>query len=554
MTETHMREFVRSRSCLLHRALWHAAAAALLIGGAVPCHGQSAPRLDLGGTLEVGGEAERYLRMLQLSGGMPASSWTLQPYIGGAGWPSVPPAGHPWSGRFARPDTATFIRWLRPSVRTILNSSYPVQEAVGPVWAGRGATVSVQGGLAARFYRVTLQLAPVAFVAQNAAFSLAPNGETGRFADGDARFPRTIDYPQRFGSASYGRLDLGTSSVDLDLSRVAIGVSNAPQRWGPALEYPLVLGPGAGGFPHYYIGTTTPLNLGIGRVQGRLIGGILSQSAFSAATPDKAQRFASAALVTFSPRGIDGLEVGFDRFFESSDGATVRRALLPISLSKFTGSSPSTSQNEANENQTASAFFRWAPPRGGLEVYGEWYREDYSGQLRTFFLNPDDLSSFVLGFQRVFEATPVRRHVVRFEIVNGELPASERLVRNFTLPEPPYVHAEVLQGHTQRGLLLGSPEAYGGEGWRASVDSYTPDGRRTFGIERALRFDWLPTSTLSAADTHPDVAYSVRGEMLRFAGSRDYGATLLATMDLNRNLEPGNTTFNLHAAFTVRGW
>jgi hypothetical protein len=180
MTETHMREFVRSRSCLLHRALWHAAAAALLIGGAVPCHGQSAPRLDLGG------EAERYLRMLQLSGGMPASSWTLQPYIGGAGWPSVPPAGHPWSGRFARPDTATFIRWLRPSVRTILNSSYPVQEAVGPVWAGRGATVSVQGGLAARFYRVTLQLAPVAFVAQNAAFSLAPNGETGRFADGDA--------------------------------------------------------------------------------------------------------------------------------------------------------------------------------------------------------------------------------------------------------------------------------------------------------------------------------------------------------------------------------
>jgi hypothetical protein len=554
MTESHMREFVVSQSAFRQRVLCHAAAAALLVCGAMPCRGQSVPRLDLGGMLEVGGEAERYLRTLQLAGGMPASSWTLQPYIGGAGWPTVPTAAHPWSGRFARPDTASFIRWLRPSVRTILNSSYPVQEAVGPVWAGRGATVSVQGGIAARFYRVSLQLAPVAFVAQNAAFSLAPNGDTGRFVYGDGRFPRNIDYPQRFGSSSYGRVDLGTSSVDLDLWRVSIGVSNAPQRWGPALEYPLVLGPGAGGFPHYYIGTTTPLNLGIGRVQGRLIGGILSQSAYSAATPDKAQRFASAALVTFSPRGIDGLEVGFDRFFESSDGATVRRALLPISLSKFSGSSPSASQNEANENQTASAFFRWAPPRSGLEVYGEWYREDYSGQLRTFFLNPDDLSSYVLGFQRVFEATPVLRRVVRFEIVNGELAASERLVRDFSSPIPPYIHSEVVQGHTQRGLLLGSAEAYGGEGWRASIDSYTPDGRHTLGIERALRLDWLRRSALSAADTHPDVTYSLRGEVLRFAGSRDYGATLLATMDLNRNLEPGNTTFNLHAAFTVRGW
>ena len=74
-----------------------------------------------------------------------------------------------------------------------------------------------------------MQFAPVFFVAQNQAFALAPNGETGNAQFGDARFPTIIDAPQRFGARPYARLDPGNSTISLDLSRVLVGVSTAAQ-------------------------------------------------------------------------------------------------------------------------------------------------------------------------------------------------------------------------------------------------------------------------------------------------------------------------------------
>ncbi len=546
MAGTDMREFG-----LTARSLVTAMVAGLATGAAGGrCEAQLAQRLDLGGDLQVGGEAERYFRVLEISGDMPRIAWTIQPLARSTAAPLAPPDSHPWAVRFGLGRPLPAASWLRPEIRTILNSTFPVQERVGPVWAGRGATVAVQGGGRAQWGRLSVQLAPIAFIAQNASFPLASNGQAGDLGFGDARFPTTIDFPQRFGDRPHGRIDLGTSFVSLALPGLSLGVSNAPQRWGPSVEYPLILGPGGGGFPHYFIGTGKPIDLWIAALSARLIGGRLSESAFSAAGAGQARRFASAAVVSATPRGIAGLELGFIRFFESAQPATLRRALLPIGLAKFSGVGL---DNDLAENQLASAFFRWTLPRAGAELYGEWLRDDFPGSVRKFALQPDNISTFMLGLQRVLVATPSARRVVRFEIVNGELSHQERGDHGASKPLPPYVHFLMVQGHTQRGLLLGSPEAYGGAGWRASWDEYTMAGRRSLTLERALRFDYLPGGPESA-DVHPDVMYAVRGELLRFAGGRDYGVTLAPAINLNRNLVRGNDRFNLHAMLSVRGW
>ena len=64
-------------------------------------------------------------------------------------------------------------------------------------------------------------------------FPLMANGETGslRFADGVN--PTRIDQPQRFGSASYSRLDAGQSTIRLDLPGLAVGVCS---NWGWELD------------------------------------------------------------------------------------------------------------------------------------------------------------------------------------------------------------------------------------------------------------------------------------------------------------------------------
>ena len=546
-----MREFVP-------RARYLVAASTFAIGLSIApavTMAQSAPRLDLGGAIEVGGEKERYLRILQLSGSVPLLPWTALPFSLATERDLIPTAPHPWHARFAISDSAG-IRWLRPTALTSVNSTFPFQSGTGPMWSGRGLNLAVQGGIAARWGRVHAQLAPIAFVAQNAAFPLAPNGATGVQRFGDARFPGNIDYPQRFGESSYGRLDLGTTSIGLDLGAASAGVSNAPQLWGPAREFPLILGPGPGGFPHAFIGTARPIDVWIARIQTRLIAGALAQTAYSPAPGGRARRIASAAIIGISPRGIDGLEFGFARFFESSDKLTLGRILRPVSIHALVGPIGDSADvdNIPNENQVASAFFRWALPDAGIEVYGEWYREDYPGDFRKLILKPDDLSSFMVGLQRVLHASPLRRRVFRLEIVNGELSHQERGQRGFAQPLPPYVHAEVLQGHTHRGLLLGSPEAYGGAGLRVSHDDYTERGRLTVALERALRFDWLPGQPAPSTGVHPDVLYAVRIELLRFAGRRDYTLTLVPAIEFNRDLVAGRDRPNLYARLRVSGW
>lgn len=520
-----------------------------LLGGVRGASAQSAPRLDLGGTISVGGEAEQYLRALQISGAVPLYAWTVQEFTPAEDRRLAPRGVHPWSARFAV-DSVSHFAWLRPSVGATVNSAFPFQDAVGPTWMGRGVTGEVQAGVAAQFGRLRLQLAPVAFLSQNASFPLAPNGLTGVGQYADARFPWSIDHPQRFGDKAYGRVDLGTSTLALDLPGVALGLSNAPQRWGPARDYPLVLGPGAGGLPHAYLGTSKPLDLWLLTVHTRVIAGSLTQTAYSSASPDKSDRFASAFVVSVTPRGAPGLEIGATRFFDTNARASTD-ALLRV----FSGIIPqhrSTTLNIADENQIVSSFFRWALPSGGFEVYGEWYREDYPGDLRRFIEKPDDLSDFTLGLQRVFRRSATSMRVFHAEFTNGELSPQERGQRGFGAPFPPYIHSEVVQGHTQRGLVLGSETTYGGAGWRIGLDDYTEGGRRTIAIERALRGDFLAGQSLT--DVHPDVLYGVRFELMRFAGTRDYGITLVPAYDLNRNVQRGNDQFNLHASITVRGW
>jgi hypothetical protein len=401
-------------------------------------------------------------------------------------------------------------------------------------------------------------MAPLLFLAQNEPFRLANNGQTGTRAFADARFPTLVDAPQRFGSKSYGRFDGGNSTLSIRFPAVEVGASTAAQSWGPGREYPLILSGNAGGFPHAFIGTGKPLNLGILHLHTRLISGVLSQSAYSPIDTGERRRWASAGVVTIIPRGARGLEFGLIRFVQGAlthklpTWGQARRVVQGAAVDNF--------DNVLSENQLASVFFRWAFPGSGFELYGEYGREDYSIDKRRLIQYPDDLRSYAFGFQRVFHAEARRMKVLRFELVNAELSASNRGERGdvntkvLYQPFPPYLHTVARQGHTNNGLLLGSPEAYGGAGWRLGLDQFNEKGRTSFIVERNLRLDWLPATVTVGREIHPDVVWAIGGEALRFKGNREFGLSVTSMLNLNRNIERGHDVFNLRTALTVRGW
>jgi hypothetical protein len=495
-------------------------------------------------------EFERYLRVLQVAGQAGHYPVSVRAYAPDEVARFAPvSASHPWRARF-RGDSSPSrgIRVLPAEARVVGNSSLPSGFDEGPVWAGRGVTAAARAGVAAAYGPVTVVVAPVAFRAQNAAFTLLPTGTTNSVAD--PRSPCCMDTPQRFGDGTYGRVDLGSSTLRVAYAGLAVGVSSAAERWGPAVAHALILGGNGGGFPHVFVGTASPRPVGVGRLHARVLTGPLSDSPY--APPGSRPRAAAGGVVVFEPRGVDGLELGVARFFHEwrmRRGFAGKRLLAPFEDIYKRGRAgalkdDTTSAFYAPDNQLASVFARWVFPGAGLELYGEFAKNDHNLTLRETITEPDHNSAYMLGVRRVVALRRSGRLVsVSGELVNARISHLNR-VREQTLL---YEHIPLVQGHTHRGQLLASSAVPGGGGSSVAVDVYSPRGRWSVTWDRV---DVQSPRAEGAAEPLHSVRHTLGGELLLFGTRVDLTAGLAAGVHLNRR--PGRDAGNVTASFGVR--
>lgn len=503
-----------------------------------------------------GSELERYLRVLQLAGETPLYPWSVRGFSPEEIDHLAPrDTRHPWA-RWLRPPAprgppGLEVAVLRPDVGVVYNSSFPWAHSDGVVWAGRGVTGVVQMGIQARYGPLSLTLDPILFSAQNQAFALVPNGVAGAGQYRDATTPNTIDYPQRFGATPYSRIDPGQSTLWLEAFGLEAGVSTAQQLWGPGITQQLVLSNAGPGYLHVFVGTSRPLDLWIGHLHGRIETGKLEQSAYSPMPPAQGTRLMSGAVITFVPRWTPGLEVGLARFFEQFwQGWHLSDLLIPfqgflstqINLArKYDPNSP----DYAPQHQTASVFARWAFPASGFELFGEFARDDRNYNLRDLLGEPDHISGYLLGFMKTVRRMDGNLVAFRAEIVNGRTTDLAR-VRG---EAPFYVHTPILQGNTNRGIILGSPLlAAGGSGEVLGMDRYQPDGRWTVEASRAA-YPVAPYQE-GAPTGGWNVDYALRVERLLFLHGWDLTAAVTGVYELNHNF--ARDAFNLRLDLGTR--
>ncbi|HET7321129.1 MAG TPA: capsule assembly Wzi family protein [Longimicrobiaceae bacterium] len=515
---------------------------------------QSVP-LEVRAEILPGSELESYLRLLQTVGEVPLHPWGVRGFSPAEVDRLLPADSvqHPWKSHYqlSRGESPPHLAWVRPRAQIYYNSAFPYGVNDGPVWAGRGLTTALSAGFAARYGPLSLTVIPTLFRAQNASFPLAPTGLEGRLRFADAWNPTFIDHPQRFGDGAYTRLDPGQSTLRLDAGGLALGVSTANQVWGPAMEFPLILGTNAPGFPHAFLGTAHPLDLWVGHLYGRMVWGRLDQSDYSPMTGVDSRRFMAGFAASFTPRGVPGLELGVTRFFHmgwGEEGPDADDFLKPLQT-LFKGGIGGRGDNSDAANQLISVFGRWVFPHSGFEAYGEFAREDHNWDLRDFILEPDHDSAYLIGLRKAWLRGPDRMVAFRAELANGEISHLFRVREQ----APFYRHSKLRQGHTQLGQILGSPAVYGGAGAVVGLDLYRPDGRWSLTWSRVVNgyggaFWQAGITNLQAAD----VSQSLGAEALFFSGPFDVTAGLTGVYEMNRHLVTRNDQFNLNARLGLR--
>ncbi len=541
---------------------------AILSFSAVPSTGVGQ---STGGRSEVyaGSGLESYLRYLQTVGKSAPTVWSLRGLSPGEVDAIAPSDSlHPWQARYELGKRShSGFGWdvIRPKVGFIFNSAYPFGSNDGPVWAGKGLTSWAQTGVAARWGYLSAKLAPIAFRSQNQEFLLMANGQVGGQVFADGQFPGSIDRPQRFGDAPYSRFDLGESMLRADVAGVAAGVSTESQWWGPTVEFPYVLGNNAGGFPHAFFGTSKPANIGVGHAHGRLVYGYLNQSPYSPVkgedyfqsfTQPGTVRFMAGLIGVLQIRGIPGLELGGARFFHTTrDSSGVKSSDLTLPFQNLLkrriapeGDTLFGGDRSILQNQLASAFFRWAPPRSGMEVYGEYGREDFSADLRDFLLEPDHSSTVSVGFRKAWlERLGTSLKALRAEFFTYEAPAGTRTRGEGLI----YLHQPLLQGHTLRGQMLGANTGAGsGSAQKIAVERYSLNGGLQAFISRVTQRETLARyATGPALADNADIQYSLGAELTRFIGLFDVTGRLVLTSEPNRNFDSGKSNVNFALIF-----
>lgn len=361
---------------------------------------------------------------------------------------------------------------LAPEAALTWNSAIPFSMNDGAVWAGRGAATWLRLGAAARYSVLSVVLAPELAYSQNRSFTYPRSEDPAQNAYTLFwyRWPRSVDFPLRFGERSSTRLTWGQSTLALAAGPVAAGVSTESQWWGPGIRDAIVMSNNAPGFPHLFLRTDHPLTSRIGSFEGKWLVGELSESRYFDTLPANDLRSLSGMILTFRPAWDPSLTVGYARTVFAPVGSLgdVPGRFADVAT-RWHRSNDTTAAKGDYFDQYTSLFARWIFPEDGLEVYGEWARHVFPSSVSDFVDDIGYSQGYTLGTQW---ARPVGdRGTFRLQ---GELTYLEQTDSTRAGAPTYYLSATVPQGYTNRGQVIGAAIGPGGSSQWLAADYLAP--------------------------------------------------------------------------------
>ncbi|MES3032832.1 MAG: hypothetical protein V4813_02405 [Gemmatimonadota bacterium] len=496
---------------------------------ALPVGAQSVPSGSAcaGGTVRTtlpGGLADEQQRALSIRAG---SGWSLTRRSTDHAIARMTADSNPAAVRVAA---------VLPEIMITSQSAFPLPANDGPMWAGKGLSYSVTGGVAlcGRNARWGAIIAPTFWYAENADFALPDDPQIvppakGGYSQWASRYyymPRSLDAPRRFGPTALRRLDLGAITVFRRVGRFEAGFTTQPEWWGPGQYNALLLSSQSAGLPRAYINTTRPFKLA-GELDVRYFLGGMAYSPyfFENRAVDTTRTLVGLAAI-WRPKFEPNLSLGMARVVLAPLSGIfypkhALNALLPVGTPNAVGRSDSTQY--PGRDQLFSVFANWRLPADGAELWFEWARAELPENLADLLSSPNHTQALTIGVQRVSETfwnDWTWRVGAEFSQTNQSSTYRERPSGSW------YTSRAVQAGFSQRGQVIGAMIGPGSVTQRLNLDFASP--RRSVGLF-AYRVRWdddsfytIPRPNGNGLCKHDvSLAYGARGSVATRAGSFD---------------------------------
>jgi hypothetical protein len=173
-------------------------------------------------------------------------------------------------------------------------------------------------------------------------------------------------------------------------------------------------------------------------------------------------------------------------------------------------------------------------PSAGLEIYGEWGREDHDWSVYRFIEDFDWTKAYVLGLQKVFALGGQRMLRFGAEIADLHEPRPFDSGRG---QASWYLHNADL-GYTNRGQVLGASIGPGADAQRVVVDVFGPNGRIGGFLERVRRnelYYFQAIDPLPGEEDGHDAELTAGVRQVLFAGPVDVAWEISASYRWNRD-------------------
>lgn len=464
---------------------------------------------------------------------------------------------HAWGHRYDNPTAPApsgkvSVAPIHPTAIAVYNSEYPRGVNDGAVWAGKGLTTSLTGGVEIRWGPLTGTVLPTVFSSANHDFPTAPVTFSDRHELAYA-WNRNIDWPQRMGTSSITEFDWGQSGIRLDLGGFTTGFTTENMSWGPSFQNPIIMSTAAPGFPHLDLGTGRPVETRIGRLEVRAIWGQLQESDYFDSDPENDKRYITGLALGYEPSFLPGLRVGLTRVLyqtwpENGLGAGEIFDFFGEFFNRgIADTLPDGTVTNDPTDQMVSAIVQWSFPEAGFQVYLEWARGDFNTGLRDLTLEPEHTRAYTLGFQKTLSSSG-GDFLLRAEHTTLGNPATRFVRGGQTL----YTHNIAEGGYTHKGQLVGAAIGPAGQSQFLGLDRYMHSGRWGVFLQRVRFNDDYYFDNFDRRNFH-DTEITIGGSMYRFLGPVDAGVELQLNRRLNWHYVLRNDATNVRLQFNV-GW